>query len=293
MKIKRIGLLLLAVLALGLTGCRGRSAETAPVETAPVATASPTPTPTPPPTPEPTPVPLDEQAEALLREGDFAGAAALLETAPEGELTRLKLLAALGRPAVGDRIVFGRYEQNGEEADGAEEIEWLVLDTDGERVLLVSCVSLDTRPYHTEETAVTWAECELRQWLNGAFKDAAFSEDEQALLCQTQLVNADNAVYGTPGGEDTVDRVFLLSFDEAERYLPEREQRISPMCAAAVMKGGFRSGLGASWWWLRSSGVYGRDAAYVNSLGELSSYGYIVSRPGWAIRPALWLDLSV
>lgn len=237
--------------------------------------------------------PVTEQARERIREGEYQQALELLEgeTGDEAELLRLR--AGLGDVQVGDQVILGSYEQDGNGENGTEEISWMVLARENDRVFLLSTVCLDSQPFHDViDGYVTWEECALRTWLNEDFCNAAFSETEQKLLARTELVNADNDYYGTVGGENTVDRVFLLSVDEVNEYLTQ-EQRLASVTEYAKDLECFSNGLGRGWWWLRSPGKYSRDACYVGADGKVSVYGYVVHRPGWAIRPAVWIDLSV
>ena len=118
----------------------------------------------------------------------------------------------------GDIITFGSYEQDGNTANGKEPVEWVVLDADAESVLVVSRYVLDCKSYHEEYTDVTWETCMLRSWLNNTFYSNAFSAEEQAQILETRLDNPGNEYWGTPGGNETSDRVFLLSVDEVRRY---------------------------------------------------------------------------
>lgn len=107
-------------------------------------------------------------------------------------------------------VTFGNYE--------GEEIEWLVLDIEGDKMLLMSKYAIECRPYNTSADPITWEECSLRAWLNSSFIDSAFSEIERVRILDTNVVNNDDPVNGTEGGNDTVDKVFLLSSDEAIKY---------------------------------------------------------------------------
>lgn len=237
--------------------------------------------------------PVTEQARERIREGEYQQALALLEGEDGEEAQLLRLRAELGDVQVGDQVILGSYEQDGNSDNGTEEISWFVLAREDDRVLLLSEVCLDSQPFHDViDGYVTWEECALRTWLNEDFCNAAFSETEQKLLAQTELVNTDNPYYGTVGGEKTVDRVFLLSLDEVDEYLTP-EQRLATVSEYARNQGCFTNGPGRGWWWLRSPGKYSRDACYVGADGKVSVYGYVVHRPGWAIRPAVWIDLSV
>lgn len=290
-KLRYLILLLAISIVLCACGNTGTAAESSEPTSEPTeATVESTEAPTEPTETEP---PVTDVAREMIRNGEYQPALELLESESSEEAAFLRLRAGLGDPAVGDQIILGSYEQDGDSENGAEEIQWIVLARDGDKALLLSLYCLDTRPYHdVMDGAVTWAESPLRTWLNSEFRDAAFSGTEQQLLSETELVNSDSATYGTPGGENTVDRVFLLSLDEAKLYLNE-ETKLGAVSQYAISKGCYVNWGGNGWWWLRSPGIYSRDAAYVSAVGEISVYGYVVHRPGWAIRPAIWIDLSV
>ncbi|MBP3696995.1 MAG: hypothetical protein J6J45_05560, partial [Clostridia bacterium] len=67
---------------------------------------------------------------------------------------------------VGDYITFGSYEQDNDLSNGKEPIEWLVLDKQDGKVLVISKYALDAKPYNDEYVDVTWETCTLRSWLN-------------------------------------------------------------------------------------------------------------------------------
>ena len=86
---------------------------------------------------------------------------------------------ALDSAPVEETIIFGSYEQG----SGQAPIEWIVLDRQQDRVLLLSKYTLESKPFHeVEDWDVTWADCTLRSWLNGDFLAKAFSEEERALI---------------------------------------------------------------------------------------------------------------
>lgn len=197
----------------------------------------------------------------------------------------------LAAAAVGDTVTLGSYEQDGDASNGAEPIEWVVLAKEDGRALLLSKYALDSRSYNDDYEDVTWATCDLRSWLNGEFYEAAFSAGDQALVAESGLANPDNASWGTPGGADTQDRVFLLSIDEVEQYLPTYEERVCLPTAQAVANGARTYENGACDWWLRSPGGVARRAAGVYSYGSVYSCGWNVDHGGYAVRPALWVNL--
>lgn len=112
-----------------------------------------------------------------------------------------------------DCIYFGNYYQSN--SSTKEPIKWRVLSVDGNDAFLLADQNLDAKPYNEEDTDVTWATCTLRTWLNGTFLNTAFTSAEQTAIKNTTVVNEDNSYYGTEGGVNTTDKVYLLSIAEA------------------------------------------------------------------------------
>lgn len=194
---------------------------------------------------------------------------------------------------VGDCIFFGSYEQDNNAENGKEDIEWLVLATDGNRKLLISKYGLDCKPYNEEYEDVTWKTCTLRKWLNEEFINSAFTKTEQKII-PTVTVTADkNPDYDTDPGKNTKDKIFLLSIDEANRYFSSNTDRQCKATEYAKGQGGYvNSDNGNSAWLLRSPGNYTNSAAVVSVYGEVSEYGWDVDYSSRVVRPALWVNLE-
>ena len=118
----------------------------------------------------------------------------------------------------GKHFTLGRYEQDNKPGNGPEPIQWMVLARDGDRVLVISRYILDCVRYDEEYRRVTWETCTLRAWLNGEFLDSAFDADEQLLIPTTHVTADPNPDFTMDPGEDTEDKLFLLSIPEAEAY---------------------------------------------------------------------------
>ncbi len=137
---------------------------------------------------------------------------------PKGRGVYTDELAVIANASVGDIVYWGSYEQDNDLTDGTEPVAWYVLDkADGEATLLAVYL-LDRRQYHEAWEDVTWEDCTLRSWLNSEFYNTAFSKQEQAAIVKTNVVNKDNPYWDTEGGNDTADKVWLLSLGEIERY---------------------------------------------------------------------------
>lgn len=195
---------------------------------------------------------------------------------------------------VGDIINFGAYEQDSVKKNGKEEIEWQVLTKEDNKLFLISTKALDCQQYNTSETNVTWETCSLRSWLNDTFLNTAFSKKEQALI-QTTTVSADkNPEHDSDPGNQTNDKVFLLSINEAEKYFATDDSRQCKPTSYAISNGAYQSrDTGNCWWWLRSSGFDRYRAASVyDDGGGGDYYGRNVDLDYGCVRPALWINLD-
>ena len=159
---------------------------------------------------------------------------------------------------------------------GNQGMPWRVLEVDRktETALLITEKPVCERPYHSKWTEITWEQCDLRKWLNEEYYEKTFSEEEKAAILECELKNPDNSDYGTKGGKDTRDRVFLLSIGEAEKYFTDYRDRAT-----------------GTWWWLRSPGNTRNYAAFVNVNGSIYDYGFGVNGRGDGVRPALKINL--
>ena len=210
----------------------------------------------------------------------------------------LESVTKISEAEIGDTVTFGCYEQDDDLSNGAEAIEWIVLDKKDGRVLLLSKVGLDAKPYNKNYEDVTWKNCSLRAWLNDEFLTAAFSKTERGYIKETLIKNEDNTEYGIKGGKDTSDRVFLLSAGEVTAYFDsdpyaEDPARKTKLTEYAMVQGGRCSmsdeSFGYGWWWLRSPGNTDRTAASVDISGKLDRFSFMVNSFSIAVRPAIWI----
>ena len=95
-----------------------------------------------------------------------------------------------------------------------EPLQWRVLsNTNGELFVMADKI-LASRAYNQVYTGVTWETCTMRSWLNDDFYNTAFNSTERAKIKTSTVVNAINPWYGTAGGNNTNDKLFLLSYSE-------------------------------------------------------------------------------
>ena len=209
-----------------------------------------------------------------------------------------------------------------------EPIKWRVLNVNGTDAFLVADKALDDQKYNTAYASVTWETCTMRSWLNGYdssvnaygtdynsknFINTAFTSSERSAVKITEVVNDDNINNGTEGGNNTRDKIFLLSENEvcnssaalSYGFVRSRSSRDEArMCNNSM----YAEAMGAMsdndfpvrqcWWWLRSPGSSSDSAANVSNYGSVDYYifgddnGGNVDYATKAVRPALHLDLS-
>ena len=205
---------------------------------------------------------------------------------------------------IGAYVTFGAYQQT-ESWWNRSPIEWLVLDKKENKALLISRYGLEARPYDSRMfTKVTWEDCSLRAWLNDEFANWAFTNEEYNAILLTDIDNSKSQGYWrTDGGNNTQDKIFLLSYVEANQYFGVIyqgreivEARVSPTEHAIIQRAFTSSdnitseGKSAGSWWLRSPGSSQSEALYVTSNGSI--YAFNVDFLTCCVRPALWVNLD-
>lgn len=151
---------------------------------------------------------------------------------PEPATTEALETVVLKDAKIGDIVQMGTYEQDGD-AETEDPICWDVLDKDGDAVLLISYDVIAYQRFSDSRKCVIWEDSEIRTWLNQEFYAEAFDEEEQASIRETTLENPSTvgfAAHVDPSGDvqvresrpDTKDKIFLLSWKEAEQYYGNR-----------------------------------------------------------------------
>ena len=186
-----------------------------------------------------------------------------------------------------------------------------MLDVQDGKALLISKYGLDAKPYNTELDLVTWETCTLRTWLNDDFLKTCFDSKAQDAILMTNVDNSNSQCYSgwnTTGGNNTQDKVFLLSYAEVNKYFGVTGQnedntkaRVLPT-AYAIKNGAYTSSSdtvdssvygttgAAGEWWLRSPGGLPGTADIVYPDGSL--YCNSVDIGSTVVRPAFWVNLN-
>ncbi|MFZ5353981.1 MAG: DUF6273 domain-containing protein [Bacillota bacterium] len=190
---------------------------------------------------------------------------------------------------------------------------WRVLDMQNNAALIITEDIIEQRPYNICAGDVTWADCALRKYLNGEFYDR-FAITDRSRIVQVLNKNPDNQWYGSRGGEDTQDYIFLLSIEEVVcKYFGDSSENLENRSAKQrywfqrkdINNNKRRSTFDGYvwWWWLRSPGRDNRRAVYIHGDGNVGIQGNGTFRYNsntihpstgdncGGVRPALWLKL--
>lgn len=194
----------------------------------------------------------------------------------------------------GDIVYFGSYDLDGRYSDGDENgeiIPWLVLKNEDNKLMLISLYSVANRKFSASNSSFTntWATSDIRAWLNSDFFDFAFSTQEKNSIVSSFITTPDRE--GRDGGVDTLDKVFLLSAEEALLYFVTNDDRI-------LFEYDKNMPISNNWW-LRSPASNSLNQTFlymvsvVSKRGELTSNvlynsGVIVNE----VRPVVWIDLA-
>ena len=183
-----------------------------------------------------------------------------------------------------------------------EPIVWQVLDCEDDGVYVMSKSLLDSQAYNNFYEGVTWETSSLRNWLNNDFYNSAFSANEKKKILTRAIANENNPNYGTVGGNDTTDKLWLLSYSDSiyanygfSTSTSSSNTRTAQGTDYAKSQGLWDNSTdsysGNSSWWLRTPGVYSVDACSVNHGGNVNNNVYVYYTDV-GVRPAFKLNLN-
>lgn len=201
----------------------------------------------------------EEAITALETLGGYKDSAALLE--------EIDAMRYIGDVSMGETVFWGEFEQDNNTDNGKEEIEWIVLDIEDGRALLLSKYILDYRIFNDAYMwMISWQECGIRAWLNHQFLNESFTSLQRS----------------------TIEEVTLLSNDEACYYFKRDDARRSEFTTFAAHRPGVATE--KSGWWLRSITNDDRPMM-VRSDGSINTQG-VYSGNTCGVRPAMWVSLA-
>ena len=191
---------------------------------------------------------------------------------------------------VGDYVFFGAYEQDDYTNNGKENIEWLVYEvTEDGCIFAISKYVLDMKQYNSTFSSVTWARSKVREWLNDDFYNDAFSDEEKdCLLVSWISSDPDSGVITIGDNSTTLDKVFLMSVDDARTCFGSDIER---KCKPTEYSGAKKDDEGYCSWLLLSPGKSNSFVSYVDSDGSINESGINVNRM-MGVRPTIIIDTN-
>ncbi len=212
-------------------------------------------------------------------------------------------------------------------------IQWRVLFNADGKLLVLSDTAIDKMSYHGDPEEITYERSGIRSWLNGYdslendeyssgsdnggtdytndnFIDAAFCEKEQNVIRQTEVINsvfegiaefAPNPHHiDVPGGNDTKDKIFLLSLSDVMNplhgfvYSLNATDRRKAIVSDYTASGGTLAFIGVNFvgasslsYYLRTPGDSSQLAVIVMDGGNVDVGGGAIASNITDIRPAL------
>ncbi|MBE5876737.1 MAG: hypothetical protein E7290_07595 [Lachnospiraceae bacterium] len=224
-----------------------------------------------------------------------------------------------------ESIILGTLEQDGNTENGAEPIEWIVLEEKDGKVLVMSKQALAYLPYATAGTAPLWEDSYVRMWLNQEFYSVAFTDEERDRIQITMLDNTGAGSQFVEGGIATEDYLFLLSRNDVKKYFGVNtevtkecfysQDAIAEATEMSVLQSqeankeyytltenvydkvfknyGYTDeviGTHGCNYWLRNPGRYASVyAATVGGNGNVYDVGTLVTEYGY-VRPVMWIE---
>ena len=167
---------------------------------------------------------------------------------------------------------------------------WRVLDIKGTRALIITDKIIGKMPFNEPDgnnymkDNITWENCSLRKSLNTEFYNS-FSEKEKSRILNTKL---DNEHVSDPenicNGKNVTDRIFLLSYDDIDKYFAFPTDRIAFMVGEDRKIKDIYHFDGEAWL-LRSI----KPNYYTWRVTTYLNWGDSTLEKAYGIRPALYL----
>ncbi len=193
---------------------------------------------------------------------------------------------SLSKAQVGDVVTFGRYDTN-PTSFGTERLHWIVLQKEGDTLMLIAKQGIAGSVYHGKHTEVEWKDADLCAFLNDTLYEDIFSNYEEEMIVAHPV---------------TDERLSLLSEKEAETMFLDDVSRQLSITDVAKSRGtnvnsaskanrwdmkGYRS----SWWWLRGEKM-SKTAPIVTEDGIVLTNEKYVNKPNGAVRPVVWVQVE-
>ncbi|MBR5800441.1 MAG: hypothetical protein IKY23_10325 [Lachnospiraceae bacterium] len=179
-------------------------------------------------------------------------------------------------------------------------LKWIVLQQKEDKALVIvrDCIDWEffdgSNTFFEPAKPMTWEKSYLRKYLNREFFEKAFSETEKKSVLTTVVRAENNSEYATLGGNDTEDKIFLLSVSEVNKYFMEKDFDARAEMFMIDENHG-KMEIESFWhkWWTRTPGEEQNMMSVVNEIGQINLEGIDVDADEIGIRPAMWVDLAL
>ena len=223
----------------------------------------------------------DRRADELRKQMDGTAAQAENQTEEPAEAEDQPAETVTpGELKPGDKLRFGVWEQDGDDANGREPITWVVLKKAGSTVELMSLNALAAKPFDETGKSASWEKCSLRAWLNGEFLEQAFTEEQRQGI-------EDTLNYG----KKVSDKVFILSSQEVT-MLSDAELRICVPSAQAIREGCAADADGICAWWLMRTGDANQGADLMDAQGKVVHPSGGANNIRFGVRPVIQIKVG-
>lgn len=209
--------------------------------------------------------------------------------------------------SVGAEIDFGQFQMNTKFDDGYEDITWIVVKVEGNKLCLLSKYSIMLMPCAPVDgdDYASWAQSDIRSYLNGKFYTKAFSNEEKAMILTTNLTPTDEEI--SMGATSTTDKVYIPSSTELESWFSNKyDMRCS--LTGNIYSEYSDDGVGSTSssiyynsyddYWLRDAeapwgGILNYPTIKYYDENENDIYGTNFSTyEDKGVRPVIWIDIS-
>ena len=195
-------------------------------------------------------------------------------------------IEAMGSPKIGDIVKFGYYEQDNNENNGDEPVEWIVINKEGDKYLLLSryCLTaIEPSEYSRGIEAINSVMYSLQ--------DSLFNDIHLEYIVEVTNYTKPNPIYADEDDEttDDTDRIFFLSIEEYEYY---RNINGVSRCLPTPYASELWNAPDEVYWWLRTPGEESNYyITYVDKNGNINYEG--AQKNAYCYwRPAVWIDLG-
>lgn len=164
------------------------------------------------------------------------------------------------------------------------ELEWYVIGNENGMKLLLSKDVVTKVKYNKKKTdVVSWKDSYVRLYLNDEFYNFVFNDTEKRMIQSVNIKTSKNSASSLSSDEYTLDKIFLLSYDEVMKYIGIGNKNLleaQPFDKTRI-----------SSWSLRTPGDKENKISIVSSFGKIDLKGNS-SNNSQGIRPAMWIKTN-